>query len=218
LRVEVLGVLKTINAIIEKRAPGIPPSYTEAHVLMALENIGSHGSIGRQRLSRILDIGEGATRTMVKRLSLEGLIKVSRGGITLTRKGENLLSESRKKISGEIKVPKSSITVGCSNTAVLVRNAASAVKRGIEQRDAAIKIGALGATTLVFDGSKLIIPSVEEEKFMRDPIHEILISKLKPKNGDVIIIGSAEDDHSASLGAKTAALELLKILERNENS
>ncbi|MEM2875796.1 MAG: DUF4443 domain-containing protein [Candidatus Bathyarchaeia archaeon] len=209
-----MEVLETIDAVVGKRAPGVPPSYTGAHVLITLENISSSGSIGRQRLSRILRIGEGATRTLVKRLSMEGLIKVSRGGITLTEKGRELFSELRKKISKEVDVPKSRVTLGSSNVAILVSGLASAVRKGIEQRDAAIKAGALGATTLTYDGNKLIIPSVEEEEFRRDPIYDALISKLKPKNGDVIVIGSAEDEHSASLGAKMAALELLRAAEQ----
>jgi len=45
-------------------------------------------------------------------------------------------------------MPKCSIALGRFNYVVLLRNYAFVIKSGIEQRDAAIKIGALGATTL----------------------------------------------------------------------
>jgi len=210
LEVGVLRGLKVIGSIVEKKAPGVPPSYVEAHVLMALEKISSRGIIGRQRLSKTLRVGEGTVRTMLKRLIHEGIVKVSRGGITLTQEGKKLLAEFREEISEEIRVPKTKITVGEVNVAVLVHGAASAVNKGMEQRDTAIKVGALGATTLIFDGVKLIIPGVEEVELGEESIYRYLISKLKPKRGDVIIIGSADDEYRASLGAKMAAIELLK--------
>lgn len=217
MEADILRAIKAISSIVEKRAPGLPPSYLETHVLMALENISCRGSIGRQKLSRILRIGEGAVRTMLKRLVREGFIKISREGVTLTEDGDKILAAFRKRISGEIKVPRSGITIGEANVAILVHGAASAVNKGVEQRDTAIKVGALGATTLIFDGVKLTIPGVKEEEFKEESICGYLISKLKPKRGDVIIIGSADDEYRASLGAKTAAIELLKVkLERNK--
>jgi hypothetical protein len=43
----------------------------------------------------------------------------------------------------------------------------------------------------------------------------MLISALKPSENDVIIIGSANEKRAAELGAKTAALELLKSTTNN---
>ena len=85
------------------------------------------------------------------------------------------------------------------------------MKHGLEQRDAAIKIGALGATTLVFSRGKLNMPGIEEDAFKGDPrIRVELISKLQPRENDVIIIGSANDKLTAEYGAIAAALETLK--------
>jgi len=114
-------------------------------------------------------------------------------------------------ISEEIEIPRSSLTIGSFNVAVLIRNATGSVKHGVEQRDAAIKVGALGATTLVFSCNKLTMPGINEG-ISQDiqPIHNALISKLKPKENDVIIIGTADEKRAAEIGAKTVALELLK--------
>jgi hypothetical protein len=147
----------------------------------------------------------------VKHLETEGLIKISRIGIVLSDSGKKLFSNLKSRISKEIEVPESSLTVGSCNAAILVRNAANFMKHGLEQRDAAIKIGALGATTLVFSCGKLNMPGLEEDAFKSDPPMRLeLISKLQPRENDVIIIGSANDKLTAEYGAIAAALEALK--------
>jgi len=135
----------------------------------------------------------------------------------LSEYGKKLFSNLRSKISEGIEVPNSPLTVGPFNIAVLVRNAVHGVKRGIEQRDTAIKAGALGTTTLIFSRNKLTMPSSEEDIFKDiSSIHDMLVSRLGPKENDVIIVGSGENKTSAEIGAKMAALELLKSLSENK--
>jgi predicted transcriptional regulator len=206
-----MKALRVIEKVASKIAPGRAPSFIEAHVIKALEVIGAGKGVGRTRLSEMLGLGGGATRTLVRHLKNEGLIEVSKSGIVLSKSGEKVFSNLRSKISEEMEIPKSPLTVGPFNVAILVRNAAGSVKYGVEQRDAAIKVGALGATTLIFSRNKLTMPGVSEDIFQEiQPIHDALISKLKPRENDAIIIGSADEKRVAELGAKTAALELLK--------
>jgi len=209
-----LELLKVIERVTGKVAPGREPSFTEVHVIKALEIIGRGGAVGRIRLSKELGLGEGVTRTLVRHLKNEGMIKVSRSGITLSKYGEKLFSDLRSRISEEVEVSPSPLTVGSFNVAVLVRDAASVVKTGLEQRDTAIKAGALGATTLIFSRNRLTMPLAEKEDVFKgiSSIHQTLISKLNPKENDVIIIGSGENKRLAELGAKMAALELLTHL------
>jgi len=204
-------LLSSIKKVTKKIAPGRTPSFTEAHVVKALEIIGSEEVVGRIRLSKELGLGEGTTRTLVKHLKNEGIIEVSKYGITLSEHGKKMFSDLKSKTSEGIEVPHSPLTVGPFNIAVLVRGMAHKIKQGLEQRDAAIKAGALGATTLIFSRNKLTMPSSEEDVFKGMPsIHDMLVSKLGPKENDVIIIGSGENKPSAEIGAKMAALELLK--------
>ena len=138
------------------------------------------------------------------------MIEVSRSGILLSKFGEKVFSDLRSRISEEIEIPKSPLTVESFNVAVLIRNAAGSVKYGVEQRDTAIKVGALGATTLIFSRNKLTMRGVSKDIFQNiQPIHDTLISRLKPTENDVIIIGSANKKRAAEFGAKAAALELL---------
>jgi predicted transcriptional regulator len=202
--------LASIEKVAGKIAPGKSPYFIEAHIIKALMIIGRR-PIGRVNLAKALGLGEGSIRTMIKHLEKAGLIETSREGIVLTDSGQELVSAVKSRISEIIEVPKSALTVGASNVAVLVRGAADSVKAGLEQRDAAIKVGAQGATTLVFSSGGLSMPSTNEDVFEKLPkIRDTIISKLKPEEDDIVVIGSAGDKPTAELGAIAAALETLK--------
>jgi len=209
-----LESIRIIEKVASKLAPGRAPYFIEAHVVKALSTIAAEGPVGRMRLSRTLGLGEGTTRTLVKHLQNEKLIEISRNGIVLTEKGGNLFSKLRSRLGEKTEIPKSSLTVGPFNMAILVKNAADVVQLGLEQRDAAIKVGALGATTLIFSRGKLTMPGVTRDVLREAPtVREALISKLKPQENDVIIIGSAEDKLTAEIGAIAATLETLKATD-----
>ncbi|UCG44874.1 MAG: hypothetical protein JSV58_05645 [Candidatus Bathyarchaeota archaeon] len=211
--------LDTISIVAKKLAPGREPTFLEAHVIAALRIVSREATIGRSNLSRTLGLSEGTTRTLIKHLRREDVFEVTRSGIVLSKLGRQLLSELESKISNEIEVPKSPLTVGEHNLASLVRQAAGAVAYGLEQRDMAIKAGAMGATTLVYRSSKLAMPGTDENVFQdTQPIRELLISKLKPRENDVVIIGSADSRLSAEIGALAAALGLLRIKESKQTN
>lgn len=203
--------LRTLEEAATKLAPGRAPYFVEAHLVKALMTVEAEGPVGRTKLSKTLGLGEGTVRTLIKHLENKGLVKTSRIGIALTNSGKKLVFNLKSRISKEIEVPRSSLTVGPLNVAILLKNAAHSVKGGVEQRDAAIRIGALGATTLIYSRGKLNMPLVEEDVFRDAPaVREALILKFRPREGDVVIIGSANDRPTAELGALAATLETLK--------
>jgi len=206
--------LRLIEKAATKIAPGRAPLFIEAHLVKALATIGAEGSIGRLKLAKVLGLGEGTTRTLIKHLGKEELITTSKTGIALADEGRKLWSSLKSRISQEMEIPKSTLTVGSFNVAILVHNAGNVIKAGLEQRDAAIKVGALGATTLIFSHAKLTMPSAKEDVFKKIPaIRKQLVFELKPQENDVIIIGTANDKSTAELGAIAAALETLKALK-----
>jgi predicted transcriptional regulator len=206
-----LKSLEVIERVTRKIAPGPAPAFNEAHVVKALEIIGNYGFVGRVRLSKELGLGEGTTRTLLKHLKNERITQSSRSGISLSEEGKKLFSNLREKLSEGVEVPSSRLTVGSFNIAILVRDSAQAVKSGMEQRDAAIKSGASGATTLVFSSNKLSMPTREQDISVSMPsLHNQLVTKFKPKENDVIIVGSGENREVAEIGAKMAAIKLLK--------
>ena len=206
-----LKLFDVIERVTRKIAPGPAPAFNEAHVVKALEMIDKYQTVGRIKLSKEMGLGEGTTRTLLKHLKNEGVTQSSRSGISFSEEGKKLFSDLRSKLREGIDVPSSPLTVGAFNIAVLVRNAAQAIGSGMEQRDAAIKSGALGATTLIFSKNKLELPQEEENLCESMPeLHNKLVTQLNPKENDVIIVGSGENRDSAEIGAKMAAIKLLK--------
>ena len=84
---------------------------------------------------------------------------------------------------------------------------------GIEQRDAAIRMGAIGATSLLFTHNKFVMPGTNYYPLTKEPdTARLLLEHLKPEDGDAIVIGSdMEDGRRAELGAKNAALTTILI-------
>lgn len=213
-----VGSLEAVSKVAGKIAPGRLPSFVEAHVIKALEEIGLQGSVGRLKLSKDLHLGEGEVRTLVRHLKYEGLIEVSKSGTSLSAGGRKLLSHLRILVSEQVDIPSTPLTVGSFNVAVRVKGMKDSIKHGLEQRDAAIIAGAKGATTLVFTKNRLTMPGTEEDVSKREPSILDSLSKLSLNEGDVIIIGSADEKIRAELGAKTAALELLKSKTKTNSS
>lgn len=206
-----MRLLEIIERVTRKIAPGPAPSFNEAHVVKALEIIGDYGIVGRIRLSKELWLGEGTTRTLLKHLKNEGITQSSRRGISFSEDGKMLFSDLRSKLSEGIDVASSPLTVGLFNIGILVRDSAKAVGSGMEQRDTAIKSGASGATTLIFSSNKLSLPMGEENISESMPeLHDKLVTQFKPKENDVIIVGCGENRETAEIGAKMAAIKLLK--------
>jgi len=80
----------------------------------------------------------------------------------------------------------------------------------MEQRDAALLIGAKGATTLISRKGKLTIPP-EYRNIAKDfpKISRKIIDSLNPEENDAIVIGSADTLEKAEYGALAAAWNLL---------
>jgi len=213
-----LKTLETVTRVAAKIAPGRLPSFSEAQVVKALEDISLQENMGRLKLSKDLHMGEGETRTLVRHLKNEGLIDVSKSGISLSQDGRRLLSSLRTLVSEQIEMPSTPLTVGPFNVAVRVTGMKDSIKFGLEQRDAAILAGAKGATTLVFTKNRLTMPGTGEDVSKSDSSIPASLSKLSLNEGDVIIIGSSNEKIKAELGAKTAALELLKSHARRTKS
>jgi hypothetical protein len=193
--------------MVNANSYGRSPAYSEAHAFKALEILGSRVGVGRQQLASDMCLGEGTVRTLIRRMRAFDLVDVSRGGMTLTEKGRELVESLRGMLRSR-GFPEHQITVGPMNHAVLIKGAASRVRRGIEQRDAALMAGALGATTLVLAGGLLMMPGMGENV---DPyVSELVFEILSPEEGDAIIIGSASTPIVAEIGALSASLKLLE--------
>jgi len=176
----------------------------------------NNNRISRAVLMDELGLGEGSIKTLVKHLKMNNLIENSNAGMWLTNKGKSIYSKLHGVIPSEMNLSACSITVGKFNYAVLVKNHGRNIGMGIEQRDAAIKIGAVGATTLIFEKGKFLMPDRNQVALRKDQkIHDALMGKLKPEDNDVVIIGSADDRNTAEMAAKNAALQTVAEHEKH---
>ena len=135
-------------------------------------------------------------------LKQRGFVTSSRGGHALTAKGRKWVGEPPELV----KVNCGGLTVGKVDVATVVRGGAGKVKKGVEQRDEAMKAGALGATVLVFQDSRLRFPDDATE--VGGSVGKKLVEALKLKEGDVVVIGTADDEVRAEMGARAAARSL----------
>jgi predicted transcriptional regulator len=198
-----------LEKITGEKAPGPCPTFSVLHMLHAIELIAKK-TIGRSKLAEELGIGEGAMRTMINRLKDAGLITTSKLGCTLSSKGLKLWNEYKTVFRRKVEIGKSELTLADYNFAILVKNRGHKVKSGMEQRDAAIMVGARGATTVVFKGENLIIPSISDNIIRDFPkAANQIIRLLQPEENDVIIIGSADSLGKAEYGTLAAAWTLI---------
>jgi predicted transcriptional regulator len=202
--------VRTLQTISSRYAPSRILSFDIAHIFKALQIIEDRGHASRTLLCQELNLGEGAVRTLIKHLKMKELIETSNAGTKMSDKGKKFFAEILTCLPKGCSLPKCSIALGKYNYVVLLKQFSFAVKSGIEQRDASIKMGALGATTLLFSKGRFVMPNTN---IMLDPlekessIYELLIKKLEPVEGDVIIIGSDDiNRQTAELAAKNAAL------------
>ena len=179
--------------------------------MLAFLTVGESGTIGRHSLAERVGLGEGAVRTVLKRLREERLAEADASGCHLTEGGRRVYSSLIKKLSPFAAIEGSRLTMGSAQVAVTVRGGGEAVKSGIEQRDSAIGVGAAGATTYVMRGSRFTIPGGSDdcEKDFPGQTWRALRERLKPVNGDAVILCGAEMEKTARLGALSAALSLL---------
>ena len=224
-------MLDELKAVFESST--IKPTYDYVHVILALFIFGEHQKgIGRYRLEKELSIGSGTAKSLVKRLKkdIEFITILSndnkRTGHILTENGENYLSRIKQKIpfieEGDLSIVKN-IIIESQNVnpyVCIVKNAAKSLTNGLDQRDAAIKVGGTGASCLIYDGTNLTFPSLSmskpDEEYMKvdEEVQEYFEEKVKTLNSsleknDIIIIGQGNDSKKARLSALNAALTLI---------
>ena len=200
--------VKTLQKVADRYAPSRVLSFDMVHVFKTLQLIQENGHVSRENLCKDLGLGEGTIKTLVRHLKMQNLIESTNAGTTMTKKGNSFFSELLSSIPSEISLSKCAITLGKFNYAVLVKQMSSMIKDGIAQRDAAIRMGASGATTLLFKDNKFLIPQTYFDSLKDEhQLSEQMIKNLHPQDGDVIIIGS--DNYSrmkAEFAAKVPAL------------
>ncbi len=186
------------------RVGGPIPKFNDYHLWKALYYLDDKEAIGRKKLSSLLDIGEGSTRTIISLLQNHGIISINKSGIILTTTGMDLKKKTRMDLAP---ISIKELTIGEYNFAVRIPRLAHQVSYGCEERDAAIEAGATGATTLIYVNGALIFPGSE---YRVDPtIENEIKSVFNLKNEDVIVIGTGQNIQLAEVGAVVAGIKIM---------
>jgi hypothetical protein len=209
--------VKTLERIADRYAPSRSISFDIVHVFKALQLMNEKGHVSREILCKELELGEGTVRTLIRHLKMHNLVETTNAGTKMSRKGDSFFADLQSSLPSETRLSKCNITLSKYNYAILIKQMSFAVKSGIEQRDAAIKVGASGATTLLFKDNKFLIPQTNYDALKNeDDLAKRLIERLQPDERDVIIIGT--DNFSlkkAELAAKNAALVTIMSHEKH---
>ena len=203
--------MERIQALAQIPSAGPSPSFSYPQICFAFLLIGDNKTVGRIQLSKMLGLGEGAIRTIMRHLSRAGLVKSTKQGCALSPKGISLYKRLRASISETYVVDARQLALDSSSTAVLVRGSAHRIRQGLEQRDAAVRAGATGACTIVVKHGGFVMPTISQEwrLDLNDPLAQELVKVFNPHSDDVIIIASANEKSIADYAALAAGLTLV---------
>jgi hypothetical protein len=180
--------------------------FADYHVYRTLLLLSDGRRRGRKQLADAVNIGEGSMRTIIEYLRDRNYIDVKQTGVKISFRGQEFLRSTPVRLE---RLDPSDISIAERNVAVLVRGMARKIDLGIEQRDAAIKAGAEGATTIIAKKGRLLVPPDFDLDLEKPETSSTLRRLLLPGDGDVIIIGTAQEYDRAEDGALAAAFALL---------
>ena len=181
--------------------------FTDANVYYALYLLAGGKKIGRKKLAELVGIGEGSMRRILEKFRDWNFIVIKQTGITITKAGLDFLDQIPLRLI-DVQLNEAS-TVGEHSQGVIVYGVASKIVNGMEQRDAGIKAGASGCTTLVLrDGVLMIPPDWNLDEKSPEIAYKIRKDSAITSD-DAIIVGSGSTKTVAIEAALNAAFELL---------
>jgi predicted transcriptional regulator len=198
-----------IEDIASQKAPGPSTTFTVSHIFYALDSMAKK-PIGRNKLARNLEVGEGTVRTIINRLKNSGLIETSKEGCNLTIKGLAVWKQFEELFPKRVELGETELTNAKYNYAFLVKNSGHKVRSGIEQRDAAIVAGAKQAAIMVSKQGHLTIESVSNKLEQQFPTaSDQILNTIHPADNDVVVLVGAQAMVKAKHGAFAASWTLV---------
>jgi len=179
--------------------------FADSNVYWALHLLSSGKRIGRKRLAEMIGVGEGSMRRIIDTLREWEMITVKQTGISITKSGTGFLNELPMRV---IDIDLGDSVIGSFQQGVIVFDVAHKIENGMQQRDAGIKAGADGCTTIVIRGGAMMIPPSWNMDETRPELAARIRTDTKITEKDVIIVGSSNDMMSAVNAALSAAFEL----------
>ena len=178
--------------------------FNDANVYWSLHLLSDGRRMGRKRLADEVGVGEGSMRRIIDTLKEWDFINIKQTGITITKAGLSFLDQLPLR---PVNIVEGSVAGVCQQ-GVLVLGGADKVVNGMEQRDAGIKVGADGCTTIVIrDGILMIPPDWNMDEKTPELAYKIR-KEIGMTQSDALIIGGGETQALATEAAITAALQM----------
>ncbi len=206
--------LEEIISLAQPTDGRVSPAFKPHHVAVALMMIGREQPLGRYELRDRMSVGEGSTRTLLKRLSEADYITAEgKQGQKLTKKGQGLFEQFSEAVPVGLLLDLGGLVVHSHSFANLVKGKAHIIKDGIRQRDEAIiqggGYGKAGATTLIQKNGVLLMPPDDFNILLEYETEALLIMEsLRLEDNDAVVIGSAEDANLAREVSMAAVMTL----------
>lgn len=179
--------------------------FSDANVYWTLYVLSDGKRVGRKKLAEAVGIGEGSMRRIVDTLKEWDFIFVKQTGITITKAGQTFMEGIPIKI---VDIQLGESAVGEYTQGVVVYGVVDKIENGMRQRDAGIKAGASGCTTVVFrDGVLMIPPDWSLDDHNPEAAERIRDGMMSDE--DVLIVGSGSTHLLAVEAAINAAFELI---------
>ena len=188
-------------------APQYGPMFRfgDTNVYWALHLLADGKRMGRKVLADHVGVGEGSMRRILDTLKEWEMISVKQTGITITKTGIGFLNELPVRV---LDINVGDVVLGKYQQAVKVLGVASKIENGMQQRDAGIRAGASGCTTILFRNGILMMPPDWDLDKERPQVAEKIRKSAGLGPDDVMIVGGANDVHAAVNAALAAAFEL----------
>ena len=202
--------MNLIRLLNTESRQGPPTHFHPWHLIIAFHTFcQSTSPIGRYQLGTNLGIGDGSIRSLIRFLRNQELIEpVSRQGHQLSLRGKLYCKDLTQRLVKTEELPPSSYTIDSHNFGCHLRRLAHLVTDGVEQRDAAMKAGASGATTFIQDSDQDTIIMAKNHRIQKKYL-TIVLAPFEIGINDVLIVGSSSNNLTAQLGAFAATLTLL---------
>ncbi|MGC8936094.1 MAG: DUF4443 domain-containing protein [Candidatus Methanomethylicaceae archaeon] len=197
-----------LNEFSRSETPkGPSPAFTSVHIVKALLSLEAE-CMGRQSMSRVLSLGEGSARTLVKKLVERRLVSVDPvGGCHLTGEGKRIVNELRQVIVSSKDFVLEEFGIKSPSFAIQVRLTPPFIPPITKLRDIAVRNGADGMLIFVVKDSKISLPMIVDDVSKDYPqLVKLIEDSFSLRDGDFIFIGFAESKNAAELGTLAAII------------
>ncbi len=182
--------------------------FLDAYIIRTLIETKKNPSVGRKTLSCKIGISEGSMRTLLNYLKEKNILTATHKGHALTPAGDKIIVGFLNFASFPFEISLPDMTQD-KCIGIILKNASEKIKKGIEERDTAIREGCNGAYVLLYTNDGFKFPSVNTSIFDYPVSHEYLNNIARRENlneGDVVAICFADNFINAENGVINISL------------